>query len=108
MTVRRAEAIAAHRRRERVTHIPTEAWRQGDPPATMVGELSPNDLGGRVVIRTGDFLGTVYGTLIGIEPHPSLVAFSCVQLQGKRLLTLRNDLETIVVDDLGPRARVYG
>lgn len=77
-------------------------WRKEDPPATTVGELSPEDLGGRIVIRTGDFIGTVYGTLLAAFPHPTLVHFSCVQVQGKKLLTLRNDTEAIVVDDLRP------
>lgn len=78
-------------------------WRQDDPPATIVADLKPEDFGARVVIRSGDFLGTVYGTLLGVSPHPTLVAFTCVQLYGKKLLTFRNDLEAIVVDDLRAR-----
>lgn len=78
--------------------VPRRTWRTDDPPAKTVADLVPEDFGKRVVIRSGDFLGTVYGTLLGVYPHPSLVAFTTVQLYGKKELTFRNDMETLVVD----------
>lgn len=75
-------------------------WRKNDPPATKVGELSPEDLGGRIVIRAAS--QTLYGTLVGVQPHPSLSGFSLVQLKGKPVALLRDDFEAIVVDDLRP------
>lgn len=87
--------------------IPTQrGWRKEDPPTTTVGELGPDDFGGRVVIRSGDFLGTVIGTLLDVQPHPSLVCFTTVRLLGKKSLTFRDDIEVIVVDELHPRERV--
>lgn len=95
ITVSRQEAMAELMRRKLVSKQP--GWRETDPPATTVGELSPDDVGKRVVIRSGDFLGTVYGTLLAVSPHSNLVSFTCVQLYGKKALTFRNDLEALVV-----------
>jgi hypothetical protein len=78
--------------------VPRKTWRVDDPPAKTVADLVPEDIGKRIVIRSGDFLGTVYGTLLGICPHPSLVAFTGVQLYGKKELTFRNDMEALVLD----------
>lgn len=87
--------------------IPVQrSWREEDPPTTTVGELSPDDCGGRVVIRSKEFLGTVCGTLLDVHPHPSLVHFTSIQLLGKKILTFRNDIEAIVVDELRPRETV--
>lgn len=73
-------------------------WREDDPPETTVGELGPDDLYRRVVIRSKDFLGTIYGTLVGVHAHPHLVHFTCIQIHGKKELTLRDDVEAIVLD----------
>lgn len=78
--------------------LPRRSFRATDPPATTVGGLTPDDVGCRVVIRSGDFLGTVYGTLLDVHPHENLVRFTCVQLYGKKLLTFRNDMEAVVLD----------
>jgi hypothetical protein len=78
-------------------------WRKEDPPARTVGELSPEDLGGRVVIRAAS--GTIYGTLFSVSAS-HIPNFSIVQLMGKAPMTVRDDFEAIVVDDLRPRARV--
>lgn len=78
--------------------IPRRTWRKEDPPATTVGELSPDDFGCRVVIRSGEFLGTVYGTLLGVRPHANMRHFTTIQLYGKKELTFRNDWEVIVLD----------
>lgn len=74
------------------------AFRETDPPAKTVSELAPDDIGHRVVIRSGDFLGTVYGTLLAVHPHDSLTRFTCVQLYAKKLLTFRDDMEVVVLD----------
>lgn len=78
--------------------LPRRVWREDDPPAKTVGDLAPGDFGKRVVIRSGDFLGTVYGTLLTVNPHTSLRAFTTVQLYGKKELTFRNDMEALVVN----------
>lgn len=78
--------------------VPRQPWRITDPPPITVAELSPDEVGKRIVIRSGDFLGTVYGTLVGVNPHRNLVAFTTIQLHGKRELTFRNDTEALVVD----------
>lgn len=78
--------------------IPRRRWRDDDPEPTNIGLLSPEDLGKRIVIRSGDFLGTVYGTLLGVTPHPNLLHFTSVQLYGKKELTFRSDTEVIVLD----------
>lgn len=78
--------------------VPRRTWRADDPPSKTVADLAPEDFGKRVVIRSGDFLGTVYGTLLGVNPHLSLTAFTTVQLYGKKELTFRNDMEALVVD----------
>jgi hypothetical protein len=104
MSVRRTVALAALK--DRGISIPIQRnrrWRENDPPEKTIADLTPEDFGRRVVIRSGDFLGTVCGTLLLVHPHPTLVAFTCVQLYGKKLLTFRNDMEVIVVDDLTPR-----
>lgn len=84
-----------------MTKTMVRQWRHDDPPASTVGELSPEDLGGRVVIRTA--VGTLYGTLIGVQPHPSLPGFSLVNIERKPTMALRDEFEAIVVDDLRPR-----
>lgn len=83
------------------TPIPTprRAFRETDPPAKTIGDLAPEDYNKRVVIRSGDFLGTVYGTLLSAKAHPSLRQFTIVQLWQKKELTFRNDMETLVLDD---------
>lgn len=78
--------------------VPRRTWRVDDPPAKTVADLGPEDFGKRVVIRSGDFLGTVYGTLLWTERHAALVHFTTVQLYGKKELTFRNDMETLVID----------
>lgn len=99
ITVRRSAAI--RHLLSRNGFIPTQRnWRKHDPPDTTVGQLGPDDFHKRVVIRSGEFLGTVYGTLLDVQPHPNLVHFTTVQLYGKKLLTFRDDMEAIVVDDL--------
>lgn len=104
ISVRRTVALAALKE-DRGISIPVQrrGWREDDPPAKTIADLTPEDFGYRVVIRSGDFLGTVCGTLLLVYPHPSLVAFTCVQLFGKNLLTFRSDMEVIVVDELTPR-----
>lgn len=105
LTVRRSTALTELLNKRLV--IPAQRdWRKEDPPASTVGELGPDDFGGRVVIRSGNFLGTVIGTLLDVNAHPSLVHFTTVQLLGKKPLTFRNDMEVIVVDELHPRERV--
>lgn len=105
ITVSRSAALTQLLRQRSIEQIiPTQRdWRKEDPPSTTVGDLSPEDFGGRVVIRSGDFLGTVIGLLLDAHAHPSLVKFTTVHLLGKKPLTFRNDLEVIVVDDLQPR-----
>lgn len=78
--------------------VPRMPWRRSDPPPITVGDLTPDEVGKRVVIRSGDFLGTVYGTIIGVNPHRNLVKFTTIQLYGKKELTFRNDTEALVVD----------
>lgn len=73
-------------------------FRADDPPPKEIGELGPADLGKRVVIRSRDFLGTIYGTLLGVHAHGSLVHFTTVQLWQKRELTFRDDTEIVVLD----------
>lgn len=73
-------------------------WRFDDPPAKTVGELGPEDLRHRVVIRTKEFMGTIYGTLVGVHTHPALVHFTCVQVHGKKELVIRDDTEVVVLD----------
>lgn len=99
VTVRRSQALAM-RQRGSGSASPYRRWRQEDPPATRVGELTPDDLGGRVVIRAA--MGTVYGDLVGIRPHPSIPGFSLVGIEGKPVLALRDDFEAIVLDDVRP------
>lgn len=92
MLNRRSDLIPLPRRRN---------WRETDPPSTTVDQLSPDDFGKRVVIRSGNFLGTVYGTLLDVHPHPTLSSrFTCVMLYGKRLLTFRNNMEVVVLDEV--------
>jgi hypothetical protein len=98
VTVRRSQALAM---RSQVGSAPSSLrWRLEDPPATTVGELSPDDLGGRVVIRAA--MGTIYGDLVGIRPHPSIPGHSLVGIEGKPVLALRDDFEAIVLDDVRP------
>lgn len=102
-SARKYTELSSFTARHDLTHksgIPTprQPWRQSDPPPTQIGKLTPEDVGKRIVIRSGDFLGTVYGTLLAVYPHKSLVHFTCVQLYGKKELTFRNDTETLVVD----------
>lgn len=83
-----------------------EGWRKTDPEPKEVCELTPEDFGARVVIRSGEFLGTVCGTLMDVYAHSALVHFTCVQLSGKKLLTFRNDIEVIVMESLPMRSSV--
>lgn len=78
--------------------VPRRPFRDSDPEPKTVGELGPDDIGKRIVIRSGDFLGTVYGTLLGVHPHARLVNFTAVQLIHKRELTFRNDTDAVVLD----------
>lgn len=100
--VRRSAAITEKLRQKGFIPTPRN-WRKEDPPSTTVAELGPDDFGNRVVIRSGEFLGTVYGTLLDVQAHPSLVHFTSVQLYGKKLLTFRDDTEVIVVNELHHR-----
>lgn len=78
---------------------PRRAFRETDPPSKTIGELTPEDYNKRLVIRSGDFLGTVYGTLLSAAAHPNLRQFTIVQLWQKKELTFRNDMEALVLDD---------
>jgi hypothetical protein len=78
--------------------IPTQRWRETDPAPTTLGELTPDDYYKRVVLRTKDFIGTVYGTLLHTAPHTGFQNFTTIQLWNKRELTLRNDTECLVLD----------
>jgi hypothetical protein len=82
------------------TGIPVQRnkFRANDPAPTTISKLSSGDYGRRVVIRTGEFLGTVCGVLLEAHPHSSLRQFICVQLREKKELTLRGDMEVIVLD----------
>lgn len=73
-------------------------WRIEDPEPTTVGELTPEQIGARIVIRSRDFLGTVYGTLLGVQAHPGFTHFTTVQLWKKKELTFRNDTEVLVLN----------
>lgn len=77
---------------------PRRPFRQTDPDPKLIDELGPEDFGKRIVIRSGDFLGTIYGTLLGVHAHRNLVAFTTIQLWQKKELTLRNDTEVVVLD----------
>lgn len=74
----------------------TRRWRADDPPAKTIGTLGSDDIGKRVVIRSGNFIGTVYGTLLEVREHV-MVHFTTVILAGRKPLTLRNDIETLVL-----------
>lgn len=80
--------------------IPTQRkpFRLTDPDPTEIGKLGPDTIGKRIVIRSRDFLGTVYGTLVGVNPHGNLVHFTSIQLMNKKELTFRNDTEVVVLD----------
>lgn len=80
------------------TGSPERRWRADDPPHITVAELAPEHYGKRVVIRAKDFLGSITGVLVSTRRHPVLTRFTIVSLQGHKALTLRGDLETIVVD----------
>lgn len=87
--------------RDRSTPTPrptTRQWRIDDPEPETVGSLTPDQIGARIVIRSRDFLGTVYGTLIGVHPHPGFMHFTTVQLWKKKELTFRNDTEVLVLN----------
>lgn len=75
-------------------------FRETDPQAKKIADLSPDDFGKRIVIRSGDFLGTVYGTILSVHAHRNLVHFTTVQLWQKKELTFRNDTEVVVLDDV--------
>lgn len=62
----------------------------------QVDDLSPDQFGKRVVIRSAN--GSVCGVLLYTHPHPSLIHFTCVKLVGKIVLTFRSDLDTVVVE----------
>lgn len=96
---RRSSTLLAQRLSQpNVLTIPAQRhWRADDPDPTTIGELTPDQFGKRIVIRSGDFLGTVYGTLLGVAPHV-LVHFTTVQLYAKKELTFRNDMEVLVLD----------
>jgi hypothetical protein len=78
--------------------VQRKTFRENDPDPKLVGELGPDEIGKRVVIRSGSFLGTVYGTLLGVHPHGNLVHFTSIQLIHKKELTFRNDTEVVVLD----------
>lgn len=80
--------------------IPTQrrTFRESDPEPKTIGDLTPDDFGKRLVIRSRDFLGTVYGSLLGIKAHGSLVNFTTISLWQKKELTFRNDTEVVVLD----------
>lgn len=84
--------------RGRSTTTVSRNWRVDDPEPTTVGELGPDEIGARIVIRSRDFLGTVYGTLLGVEAHSGFVNFTTVHMWKKKELTFRNDTEVIVLD----------
>lgn len=75
-----------------------KSFRIDDPESVKVSDLGPDDVGKRIVIRSKEFVGTVYGTLIGVHPHGNLVHFTTVQLFGKKELTFRNDTEAVILD----------
>lgn len=77
---------------------PRKSFRASDPDPKVVMELTPDDVGKRIVIRSGDFLGSIYGTLLGVNAHKSLVHFTSIQLYGKKELTFRDDTEVLVLD----------
>lgn len=83
-----------------IAHLLSRNWRKNDPPRKTVDDLDPGDFHKRVVIRSGEFIGTVCGVLLDTHPHPSLVHFTCVQLYGNKLLTFRDDVEVIVLSGL--------
>jgi hypothetical protein len=60
--------------------------------------LGPDEIGKRVVIRSGDFLGTLCGVLVGVSPHISLGNFTNVQFSMGRPVALRDDMETLLLD----------
>jgi hypothetical protein len=76
---------------------PRRLFRDSDGPSITVGELSEAHIGHRLVIRSGDFLGTVMGTLADV--HGSrMLHFTTVQLEGKKEITFRNDTPVLVLN----------
>jgi hypothetical protein len=94
ITVRRSEHFSALLSQRGMVR---GGWRHDDPPATTVGKLNPDCFGRRIVIRSGDFLGTLCGILVGASAHPSLSGFSNVLLHGQRKITLRDDTEALLL-----------
>jgi hypothetical protein len=101
VTVNRAAAVVAARRvrrNGRATWPLLSRWRRDDPPSVGLAQLTPDDFGKRVIIRSEHELGTVFGTLWSVSPHPTLSGYLRVQLHNSRPLVLRADLEAVVVD----------
>lgn len=99
-TVRRTAALSALR--QKGINLPSvvtdRSWRQHDPDPTVVSQLNPDQFGKRVVIRSHDVVGTVYGTLLESAPHDSMPDFTVIHLFQQTPYLLRNDTEVIVLD----------
>src|SRR3954469_7900381 len=89
VTVNRAAAVVAARRARRngrATWPLLSRWRRDDTPSVGLGQLPPADFGKGVIIRSEHELGTVFGTLWSVSPHPTLPGYLRVQLHNSRPL----------------------
>lgn len=99
-TVRRTAALSALRQKGISLHSISSArtWREDDPSPTTVDLLSPDQFGKRVVIRSQQVAGTIYGTLLESSPHETMIDFTVIHLYQQTPYLLRNDTEAIVLD----------
>lgn len=72
-------------------------YRQEDSPR-RVGDLGPDDFFKRVVIRSKDLAGTIYGTLLDAHSHPTVLGHTLIQMHGKKELILPDDMEAVVLE----------